>query len=112
MPTYRLMDKIQIVQNTRSPNDFEPNPESWEEVHSAWADIRPVGSMEQVNAKQTIGVVTHRCIIRQPYKPLKTSMRIQSQRHGTLGIVGITDVDGRGDYLELMCRQGETSGSV
>lgn len=105
MPTYRLTDKIRILRNTQASNDFEPTPEQLEEVHSAWADLRPLNAAEQLNAQQLGAVATHRCIIRQPYCQIDSMMRIESAR-GILEVVGVTDVDGRGDYIELLCKQG------
>lgn len=110
MPTYRLTDKIRILRNVATSNDFEATPAQIEEVHSAWADLRPLSAVEQVNAQQIGGVATHRCVIRQPYREITSQMQIAS-RHGTLEIVGVVEIDGRGEYLELLCRQGVAVGN-
>lgn len=104
MPTYRLTDRLTIQRRTAPLSDFDPEPEKWADVCTAWADIRPLSASEQVNAQQTVGTVTHRVIIRYPYKKLSPDMRA-IWRLGVLHIVGITDVDGRGDYTELTVKQ-------
>ncbi len=69
---------------------------------TAWADIRPLSAVERVAAEQITSTATHRAVIRFPGQPIDAGMRLFVD--GThYEIASVVDVNGEGQYLELVC---------
>ena len=112
MPTYRLTKRIEIRRRARASSDFETVEDEGKPVATAWAFVVPINSSERVEVSQVYPTATHRAVIRWP------TQRIDSACHLIINderfdVDGVLDVDGNGQYLELiLTRRDSGSGDV
>lgn len=105
MPTYRLTERIEIQEQTATLSDFEGTPAAWESIATAWAAIWPLTAAERVAGLQVGMEADFRCVLRMPGVVVTEEMQVVT-RYGVLQIAGVSEVDGRGEYLELLLRKG------
>lgn len=102
MPIYRLTKLATILRSDKPVSDFGYAGTTAETVATAWADIRPLNATERVSAEQVVATATHRAIMRFPNKPIDAGMRLAVDGL-EFEIGSVTDVNGEGQYLELLC---------
>ncbi len=106
MPTYRLDTIGHFQRKTPKVGDFEDYAAPWFHTFSAWCQIKPLGSVERVEAQKLHGESTHQVILRQGGGEITPQMRVIAAGQ-TYDITGVTDIDGRGEYWELIVKRGQ-----
>ena len=102
MPTYRLTKKIEIIRKAAAPSDIRYPGDATQVVTSAWAQITPLQAAERVQSDQLFEGATHRIIFRWPEIPIDAEMRIRVNQED-YPILGLTDLNGDGKYIEAIC---------
>ncbi len=77
--------------------------ESWVEVATLFADLRPLGGLETVEADRLAGRVSHEVALR--YRPgIVPAMRFRKGAR-VFHIVSVIDVDERHRWLKCLCEE-------
>lgn len=77
---------------------------AWTTVASVAARVEPLGGSEVQQGRQVVEVAAYRVTVR--YQPGLTSRWRVVWGTRRLDIDGVTDLDGRGVWHELICREG------
>lgn len=96
-----LRDRVTIQNFIRTPDEYGGYTETWQDIATVWANIKPLRGREFFQAQQIQSEVTHKITIRytdivKPTSRIKYNNRI-------FEIKSIIDVDNRHRFLEIMC---------
>ena len=79
--------------------------ETWVEVEELWADLRPTGGSESVEADRLAGRVSHEVSLR--YRPgVQAAMRFRKGAR-LFHIVTVINVEERSRWLKCLCEERE-----
>lgn len=110
----QLRHRVTIQTPTLAVDAQGVRSETWSELATAWADIRPLSMGEAVAAGQTMGYVTHRMTMRRGAPVVaygaENSKQVRPKHRVTFGartfeIQAVTDPDGRGRWIEVLVRE-------
>lgn len=109
MPVHRLTKRAKLLSRSDVASDFAPADESWSVMGEVWADIRPLTSFERANANQVFAGANCRVTFRWPGYPVDSTLRLEVDGIA-YEIQGVIDVDGEGQYIELICTRTMSAG--
>jgi len=97
----QLRDRVTIEDAAASRNEYGEEIRQWIGIAERWCRIEPLSRKEQMHARQTQSVVTHRVTMRVcPF--LKSSMRLRSENQ-VLNIQSVTQTGS--DETTVMCNE-------
>ena len=100
-----LRHRLTLEQLQREDDDGGGFTESWVEVATLFADLRPVGGSENVEADRLAGRVTHEVSLR--YRAgVQPAMRFR-QGGRLFHIVSVINVEERNRWLTCLCEERE-----
>lgn len=100
-----LRHRLTLEQLQREDDDGGGFIESWVAVTELWADVRPVGGSESVEADRIAGRVTHEVSLR--YRPgVQAAMRFRKGAR-LFHIVTVINSDERNRWLTCLCEERE-----
>lgn len=110
MPMWKFSRRVSIFRAAQT-NDFETGQPLPSLVCEAWADIVPLNGTERANAQQVYANATTKIIIRWPFAEVRSQDYVETSE-ARYEIQSVTDIDGKGDYLELICTAPQGTGKV
>jgi len=100
-----LRHRLTLEELQREGDEGGGFTESWVTVAELWADLRPSGGGEAVEADRLAGRVTHDVALR--YRPgVQPSMRFR-QGARLFHILSVVDVEERKRWLTCLCEERE-----
>jgi SPP1 family predicted phage head-tail adaptor len=100
-----LRHRLTLEQLQREDDDGGGFVESWVAVAELWADLRPVGGSENVEADRLAGRVTHEVSLR--YRAgIQPAMRFRKGER-LFHIVSVITIDERNRWLTCQCEERE-----
>lgn len=100
-----LRHRLKLEELQREEDEGGGFTENWVEVAELWADLRPVGGGETLEADRLAGRVTHEVSLR--YRPgVQPAMRFR-QAARLFHILTVIDVDERRRWLKCLCEERE-----
>jgi SPP1 family predicted phage head-tail adaptor len=100
-----LRHRLTLEQLQREEDEGGGFTETWVEVAELWADLRPVGGSEAVEADRVAGRVTHEVSLR--HRPgVQPAMRFRKDAR-LFHIVTVISVDERNRWLKCQCEERE-----
>ncbi|WP_069649642.1 phage head closure protein [Caloranaerobacter ferrireducens] len=96
-----LRDRVTIQNYVRIPDGYGGYTETWQDVATVWANIKPLRGREFFQAQQIQSEVTHKITIRYT-DAVNITSRIK-YKNKTFEIKSIIDIDNRHRFLEIMC---------
>jgi len=100
-----LRHRLTLEELQRAGDEGGGFTESWVEVAELWADLRPIGGGEGVEADRLAGRVTHEVSLR--YRPgVQPAMRFRKGAR-LFHIVTVINVDERKRWLKCLCEERE-----
>jgi SPP1 family predicted phage head-tail adaptor len=99
-----LRHKLTLQQEIRTADDMGGYVRSWKNIADLWAEIIPVGGMEQFFANQLQASVTHRILLR--YRPDITANNRLLFEKRAFNIHAVLNTQERNEMLELLTEEG------
>jgi SPP1 family predicted phage head-tail adaptor len=104
--TGSLTDRVAIQQNTTTPDSQGGRSSSWGTLATVWASVRAARATELLQAQAIESQVDYAVTMRYR-QDVVPAMRLSWTPYGgsakTLQIHGIHPVDGRRDFIVLLC---------
>lgn len=99
----RLRHRIELHSAASARDSYGQPVETFTKYADAWASIVPMTGREQVQNEQVKGDLTHKVLIRYNAAVNRTDRVIFGIR--TLEIVYVINIEERGRYMELQCKE-------
>ena len=100
-----LRHRLTLEELQREEDEGGGFTEIWVEMATLWADLRPVGGSESVEADRLAGRVTHEISLR--YRPgVQPAMRFRKGAR-LFHIVTVINVEERNRWLKCLCEERE-----
>ena len=100
-----LRHRLTLEELQREADEGGGFTEIWVEMATLWADLRPVGGSESVEADRLAGRVTHEISLR--YRPgVQPAMRFRKGAR-LFHIVTVINVEERNRWLKCLCEERE-----
>jgi SPP1 family predicted phage head-tail adaptor len=97
--------RLALEQLQRAEDEGGGFTETWVKVEELWADLRPIGGGESVEADRLAGRVTHEVSLR--YRPgVQPAMRFRKGAR-LFHIVTVINVEERSRWLKCLCEERE-----
>lgn len=97
----QLKDRVTIQNYVRTPDGYGGYTETWQDIATVWANIKPLRGREFFQAQQIQSEVTHKITIRYR-NDIDETCRVKYNGQ-IFDIKSIIDIDNRHRFLELMC---------
>lgn len=97
----QLKDRITIQNYVRTPDGYGGYDETWQDIATVWANIKPLRGREFFQAQQIQSEITHKITIRYRNDIDKTCRVKYNSK--TFDIKSIIDIDNKHRFLEIMC---------
>lgn len=98
-----LDKKVSVQRQTTTTDSYGQREDTWTETSTPWASIRPVSGKEYHNASGERAEVSHEIVMRHGPTVAPRDRIVYSSR--TFDIRSVFNVEERGRYLKLMCRE-------
>lgn len=105
MQAGKLRNRVTVQVATTTTNSYGQSVESWADVGTFWAYVRPLGGNEAVVAKQVQENATTAITLRWQGSTTLTILHRILFNGRVLGITQVNDVDERNRQLELLCQE-------
>jgi SPP1 family predicted phage head-tail adaptor len=100
-----LRHRLTLEELQRAEDEGGGFTETWVEVAELWADLRPMGGGESVEADRLAGRVTHEVSLR--FRPgVEPAMRFRKGAR-LFHIVTVINVEERSRWLKCLCEERE-----
>ena len=98
-----LRQRVAIQRQTVTRDSFGAEVVTWTDVATVWASVMALAGRELFDSRQTVAQVDHRVTIRHR-ADVRPAMRVVCGVR-VFDIQAALDKEGRGRYLELLCRE-------
>lgn len=102
-----MRHRVTIEQDTKTRDNAGGFTDSWGTFATVWASIMPASAHEIYKANKVNMVVTHKVVIRD-LPGINAAMRVNFNGR-ILQIKGITRVEERGVWMNILCEEGTAS---